>query len=93
MKGRQTDRLTISRINFHTVQFSIIVLFFDSVLLAGALPVCVAVAALQHLDDLRQQVGGVSRTQQVQKNLLAVFVVDDFFQGREDFLNGGGQQR
>lgn len=62
--------------------------FIHMLLLAGVLPVCIAVTALQHLDDLWEQVGGISGTQQVQQNLLAVFVVDDFVQRRQDFLSG-----
>ena len=51
------------------------------------LPVCVFVSLLQHLDDLRQQVSRVSGAQQVQQNLLAIFVTDDLLQRRQDLLN------
>lgn len=52
------------------------------------LPVCVSISSLQHLDDLGQQVGGVSGAQQVQQNLLAVFIIDDLIQRRHDLLDG-----
>ena len=51
------------------------------------LPVCVFVSLLQHLDDLRQQMSRVSGAQQVQQNLLAIFVTDDLLQRRQDLLN------
>lgn len=47
---------------------------------------CVPVSLLQHLDDLWQQVGGVSGAQQVQQHLLAVFVADDLIQRGQDLL-------
>lgn len=51
------------------------------------LPVCVPVSLLQHLDDLRQQVSGVSGAQQVQQHLLTVFITDDLVQRRQDLLH------
>lgn len=48
---------------------------------------CVSVSFLQHLDDLRQQVSRVSGAQQVQQNLLTVFITDDLIQRRQDLLN------
>lgn len=48
---------------------------------------CVSISLLQHLDDLWQQVSRVSGTQQVQQNLLTVFITDDFIERRQDLLN------
>ena len=58
----------------------------------GASPVGVAVAALQHLEDLGQQVGTVPGAQQVQQGLPAVLVSDHIIKGGQDRLQGRGDR-
>lgn len=53
---------------------------------------CVAVSLLQQLNDVRQHVGGVSGPQQVQQNLLTVFVSEDLRQDGQQLLQEAEQR-
>lgn len=52
------------------------------------LPMSAVVSSFQQPDGLWQQVSRVSGAQQVQQNLLTIFVADDFVQRRQDLLYG-----
>lgn len=56
------------------------------------LPVYISVSFLQNFDDLWQQMSWISGTEQIQQNLLSIFVIDDLVQRRQNLLHRNQDQ-
>lgn len=54
---------------------------------------CIPVSFLQDLDDLREEVCGVPRAQQVQQDLLPILVAYDVRERGDDLLQGQARRQ